>query len=544
MRLSATTLGGAGSAGQGDVTRRHQGCPWSLAANRHGWEARRYRRRVPTGGIRFVPAALVVAFGFAAVGCGGGSHDRAGGVVAPETVVLTLATHETGTGVREWADAVRRLSHGSLRIVLKGGWRRREEDYEKATIADVRAGKVSLASIPVRAYDTIGVKDFQGLLAPFLIDSYALERRVLASQLPARVLSGVSPLGVRGIALLPGPLKHVLSIGTAMLAPSDYRTQEIAIQRSDVAASTIRALGTTSVELAPGDISPRVRGIETDLVDLLANRYNEITADESLPSNVSFWPRVTSIVINDKAFAGLTGAQRRALEAAGRAALGPSMTRLARDEHQALGVVCQDADQRGALAFLSATPSHLAALRTAVDPVYRRLAQSATTRGVIASVEAMKQGVTAAAAPDCSAGLLHHLRQTRPAGTRRLSANLTATSRSAWDGPVTSRDLGRGRLMLKIRFGFGFNVPSARRATRFEARFAAGTLRGCVGMTFTRGPHGEYRWVGSPGAIKTASRDLRRSAGLSLTFAGVTAAGDHRRLRARLVTDVPTGLPC
>jgi TRAP-type C4-dicarboxylate transport system substrate-binding protein len=499
---------------------------------------------VPTGGIRFAPAALVVTLAVTAVGCGGGAHDRAGGAIAPKTVVLTLASHETATGVREWADAVRRLSHGSLRIVVKGGWRRREEDYEKATIGDVRAGKVSLASIPVRAYDTIGVKDLQGLLAPFLIDSYALERKVLASQIPARVLSGVAPLGVHGIALLPGPLQHVLSIGSAMLAPSDYRAQKIAIQRSDLAASTIRALRTTSVDLAPDDISPRVRGIETDLVDLLANRYNEITADETLPSNVSFWPRVTSIVINDETFAGLTGAQQRALQAAGRSSLGPSMTRLARDESSALRVMCQHADQRGSLAFLSATPSHLAALRTAVDPVYRTLEQSAATRGVIAAVEAMKQGVTATTAPDCAVGLLHHFRQTRPAGALRLSSDLIAANRSTWEGRVTSTDLGPGRLKLRIRFGFGFGVPVARRAVRFEARFAGGTLRGCVGMTVTRGRHGEYRWVGSPGAIKTASRRLRRAAGLSLSFSGVTAAGSHHRLRARLATDVPTGLPC
>ena len=98
--------------------------------------------------------------------------------------------------------------------------------------------------------------------------------------------------------------------------------------------------------------------------------------------------------------------------------------------------------------------------------------------------------------------------------------------------------------MLKVRFGFRFDVPFARRATRFEARFAAGTLRGCMHMSITRGPHGEYRWVGSPGAIKTASRALRRSAGLSLSLAGTTAADDHHRLRASLATDAPTGLPC
>src|SRR5439155_4408528 len=122
---------------------------------------------------------------------------------------------------------------------------------EEGTIADIRAGKVSIASIPGRAYDTIGVKSFQGLLAPFLIDSYALEEKVLASHLPARVLSGVKPLGVRGVALLPGSLQHVLSVGTPMLAPSDYRSQAIGIHRSELAASTFRALGTTSEDVTP-----------------------------------------------------------------------------------------------------------------------------------------------------------------------------------------------------------------------------------------------------------------------------------------------------
>jgi hypothetical protein len=98
--------------------------------------------------------------------------------------------------------------------------------------------------------------------------------------------------------------------------------------------------------------------------------------------------------------------------------------------------------------------------------------------------------------------------------------------------------------MLTIRFGFGFNKRFARRATRFEARFSNGTLRGCMDMTLTLAPHGNYRWIGSPGAIKTASRTLRHYAGLSLTFAGLTKASDRRHLRARLVSDAPTGLPC
>ena len=493
---------------------------------------------------RFALITVAALLGLAASGCGGGSSDRAGGVITAKTAVLTLASHETGADARDWADAVRRLSHGSLRIVIKSDWRRREVDPAKSTIADVRAGKVDLASIPVRAYDTIGVSSFQGLLAPFLIDSYALERRVLASHVPAQVLSGLKPLGVRGVALLPGPLQHVLSIGTPTLAPSDYPAQEIGIHPSKVAASTFRALRTTSTELAPGVDTLRLAGIEGDLAELVANRYTSLTADETLPSNVSFWPRVVSIVMNDKTFGELTRVQQEALEAAGRSALGPSMQRLAHDEHTALAVICRGADQPGHLAFLSATQSDLAALRHAVTPVYRQLEQLATTRSLIASVAAIKKRVTRLPAPDCPAGLLHRLHLIRPTGTLRLSSDLTATSRSTWEGAVTSKRLGRGRMMLRVRFGFGFNKRFARRATKFEARFPNGTLRGCMGMLITRGPHGDYRWVGSPGAIKTASRTLRQYAGLSLTFAGVTKAGDLTHLRGGLVSDAPTGLPC
>jgi TRAP-type C4-dicarboxylate transport system substrate-binding protein len=497
-----------------------------------------YLQTAHMGSPRLGLIAVAALLGVVMSGCFGGSHDRAGGVVGPKTAVLTLASHDTGADVREWADAVQRLSHGSLRIVIKSDWRRNEIDPEKDTIADVRAGKVSLASIPVRAYDTIGVKSFQGLLAPFLIDSYALEEKVLASHLPAQVL------GVRGIALLPGPLQHVLSVGTPTLAPSDYRSQAIGIHRSELAASTFSALGTTSIDLTPDAELLRLGGIEGDLVALVAGRLNTATADETLPSNVSFWPSAVSIVINDKAFAALTHTQREALEAAGRSALGPSMRRLTDDERTALAVMCRGAGQRGHLAFLSATPSNLAALRRAVDPVYRQLDEDDATRDVIAKVEAMKKHVTRPPAPDCPAGLLHHLRLKRPAGTLRLASDLTATNRSTWEGTATSKELGRGRLMLKVRFGFGFNKRFARRATKFEARFSSGMLRGCMGMTITLAPHGAYRWVGGPGAVKTASQTLRRYAGLSLTFAGLTRAGDHRHLRGGLVSDAPTGLPC
>jgi TRAP-type C4-dicarboxylate transport system substrate-binding protein len=500
-----------------------------------------YARVVRMSRTRVVLVVVAaVAVGLAASRLGGGPSNRAGGANRSKAVVLTLASHETGADVRDWAEAVRRLSHGSLRIVVKGNWRRREVDYEKGTIADVRSGRVDLASIPVRAYDSIGVRSFQGLLAPFLIDSYALQERVLASRLPTQMLAGAHRLGVVGVALLPGPLQRVLSIGDPTLAPPDYYLQEVGIHRSDVAASTFRALGTLATELAGGEVTPDVRGIETGLVELVANRYNRITADETLPANVTFWPRAGSVVMNDKAFAALTPKQRQALEGSAGAALAPATKRLEHDERGALAVICRSANRRGALAFLTATPSDLAALRRAVTPVYDKVEREDTTREVIAAVEAMKQHATPTRAPGCRGRRLSHTRLA--AGALRMSGELKARSHTTWQGHVTSKALGQGLLILRSKLPFRIRKDGARAGFHFESRFSGGTLRGCINARIAPAPGGGYDWIGGPGAVKTASPAVRRYTGLSLRFTGVMRAGDLRHVRVAFASDLPNGL--
>ena len=405
----------------------------------------------------------------------------------------------------------------------------------------------------MRAYDSVGVKDLQGLLAPFLIDSYALERKVLASQIPARVLSGVTPLGVHGIALLPGPLQHILSIGSPMLAPSDYQAQPIAIHRSEAAASTIRALGTTSVELAPDDVAPRIRGIETDLVDLLANRHNEITADETLASNVTFWPRVTSIVINDKAFAALTGAQQRALQACRSVSPRPiDDAPRARRTQGAERACARTPIERGSLAFLVGDP--VAACRAAHarwTPCYRRLARVrhdawASSR----PIEAMKRA-SPPRPPLTARRAACTVSASRPTGAPARCPAISprrAVRRGTVD--VTSKDLGT-RPADRSRVRFGLRVQRARRAPGHEVRGAvrgrhAARMRGQ--STFVAGgARGACRWLGGPGAISDGvAAGLRR---VRRAVADRSPRGHRRgrsppRARAAFVTDVPTGLPC
>ncbi|MDX6689486.1 MAG: TRAP-type transport system periplasmic protein [Solirubrobacteraceae bacterium] len=481
--------------------------------------------------------------GLTASGCFGGSSGRAGGAIKSKTAVLTIASHEPRANLTDWINAVQRLSHGSLRIKVSNNWRSSQADYEKATIADVRARKVDLASIPARAYDTVGVNSFQGLLAPFLIDNYALQRKVLAGDLPDKILAGVKPLGVVGVGLLPGPLQSILSIGTPMLGPFDFRGQPIAIEPSKLAGSTFRALGTTTnaPPSGSGDDNIRRNGLELDLVAIVANRANQITADETLTSNVMFWPRVTSVVVNDKTYAALSAQQRRALTNAARVALAPATQRLVRDEHQALGVICSSgAAHPHGFEFLAAPPTDLAALRRTVEPVYQQLQQDPVTSSVIAAADTLKRHITRPRSPACPGAPRRQRVPDATGGHLAVDANLTA-DHDTWTGPVTSKQLGRGRLdftqHLKRR------TVLFRRKIRLEAHFAAGTLHACVMVAIAPGARHDLVWNG-PGVITTASRALRRYVGHSLRFAATTTPGNPSHLHGGFITDAPSGFHC
>ena len=79
-------------------------------------------------------------------------------------------------------------------------------------IGDVKAGKADLGWAGSRAFDSVGVPAFDALHAPLLIDSYALEQRVLQSPLVGDMLDGLKPLGVIGLGILPGPLRKPLGV--------------------------------------------------------------------------------------------------------------------------------------------------------------------------------------------------------------------------------------------------------------------------------------------------------------------------------------------
>jgi len=338
--------------------------------------------------VRILPGlawvALTAALAMGAVACGAGV-DKAGGPVS-KPVVLTLVDGEGDiSNAQPFADAVNSLSHGSLQIKIEGGWRASDNSQDADLIKDVQAGKAQLGVIASRAFDTAGISSFQALQAPFLINSYPLERRVLDSAIPAQMLQRLRPHGLVGLAVLPGSLRRPFGFTRPLVAASSYRGARIWIAPSAVDTAIFRALGAIPVTGGSGPV-PDIAGLTG-----FESSASVIDAGFDIPGgtltgNVVFEPRPYVIFMNQHAFGSLTAAQRTVLYRAAAQARAAGIY-----QGNATASVADLCRRRTKI--VSASPADLAGLRAAVQPVYRMLEASRATRAFINEITVMRQAV-------------------------------------------------------------------------------------------------------------------------------------------------------
>jgi TRAP-type transport system periplasmic protein len=442
---------------------------------------------VAARGVSRTLAALAVAL-VASAGCGGSAGDKAGGEGEGTPTVLRLEAEDDRifTAAPEFAAAVERLSGGSLRIELFQAGLGDRVDYERGVVDDVRRGKAQLGLVALRVWDRLGVTSFRGLLAPLLVDSLELEERALSGPLAGPMLDGVERAGVVGIALLPGPLRRPLGVTRALLGPESYGGTTFGVRPGGVAEETARTLGAMPMAYVSGSLSG-LDGAELDPATIAYNGYDR--ARPTLTTNVVLWPKPYSIVMNRQAFARLSQVQRSLLRRAGREAVAPELRQLARDDAAALAAACE----HGGLQFATASPGEIAALRNAMEPVYRELEQDPLARDVLASLSGVHRAATVSAHVPCAGARAGARSRPSPVDGRWswdwTQAELIAAGIGGRDAPglvgsgVVAFDGGRFR---------GDNAASGQRSTgtyevdgdvirlRFDAPAPPGTVAGTV----------------------------------------------------------------
>ena len=348
--------------------------------------------------------ASTLSLALALAGCAS-DVDKAGGAKAADPVVLHMVNALGGEELQPFVDAVDRLSRGAVTVELENLWHSGDVQSEADLVAHVRSGGSVLGVVPARVWAALGVHSFDALSAPFAIDSLALQQRVLEDEIAATMLDGITDLGLEGVGVLPGPMRKPFGISRRLVAPSDYQGARIAISPSDVAASTITALGGTSTASSyQGAPLEGFDGSEQQVASIAGNGYERAPAGprRSVTANVSLWPRPLVVFGDADALDELTDAQRAVLRAAAQQAVAPMTEAAGRVEQETVETLCRG----GSLDFVSATPDQLSALRTATEPVRLRLRGDPTTLGALNRIEALRSQdapVSAQEAPACEA---------------------------------------------------------------------------------------------------------------------------------------------
>jgi TRAP-type C4-dicarboxylate transport system substrate-binding protein len=312
----------------------------------------------------------VITSGFVLAACGG--HDKAGGEAGTGEETIRIALRDGSPSTLEaYAPAVERLAGKGTRVTLRTGYRADDADPEGATLADVRSGKVPFALVYARVFDDLGVDAFAPLLAPLAIDSLETQERVIAAGIADRALPALGKLGVVGVAVIPGTLRHPLGLTQPLLRPADFRAAYIGVRRSALAKRAFESLDAT-VAWVIGDRPLGFDGVETDLGAIESERLDVGAA--SITADVTLWPRLGVVVANPEAWEALSERRRRAMRAAGRASLAAATDTLQRDEDEFYGVLCR----RGATSFTRTTAADLDALRAAFAPVTAQLDPAVT----------------------------------------------------------------------------------------------------------------------------------------------------------------------
>jgi TRAP-type C4-dicarboxylate transport system substrate-binding protein len=199
---------------------------------------------------RLLLASTALLTTLAVAGCGdtsGPVPSKVGAPVSP--VTLRLGDLDSGSltpGLELFVREVKQLSHGAIVIKVETAPIAADQ-YETHILTDTAAGRWDLAWIGGRSLDSVGVPSAGALQVPFLIDSYATERKVVLGSIGRQITSDMSKAGVVGLALLPDHLRYLVTrdpIGS----PADLKGKRIRVygsSRSQIAA--FRALGATPV---------------------------------------------------------------------------------------------------------------------------------------------------------------------------------------------------------------------------------------------------------------------------------------------------------
>src|SRR5580698_3108184 len=242
---------------------------------------------------------------------------------------------------------------------------------DKEELEALQLGAVQMLAPSNSKFGPIGVKEFEVFDLPYILPDLATLRKVTDGPLGARLLKLLDSKGMTGLAYWDNGFKE-MTANKKLIAPADYKGVKFRIQSSKVLEAQFRALGSIPQVMAFGEV---YQALQTGVVDGQENTWSNIYTQKM--HEVQKFATVTNhgyigyvVVVNKKFWDGLPADIRTELDKAMKEATAFGNGQSAKENDEAL----EEIKKSGKTEIITLTPAQDAAMRKAMDPVYKDVA--------------------------------------------------------------------------------------------------------------------------------------------------------------------------
>lgn len=297
----------------------------------------------------------------------------AGPAAAQQPIVIKFshvvaANTPKGLAAEKFKDLAEKYTEGKVKVEV---YPNSQLYKDKEELEALQLGAVQMLAPSNSKFGPIGIKEFEVFDLPYILPDLKTLRKVTDGPLGAKLLKLLDAKGMTGLAYWDNGFKQ-MSANKKLVAPEDYKGVKFRIQSSKVLDAQFRALGAIPQIMAFSEV---YQALQTGVVDGQENTPSNIYTQKM--HEVQKYITLTNhgyigyvVVVNKKFWDGLPPDIRAQLDKAMKEATAYGNGQSAKENDDAL----EEIRKSGKAEFVTLTPEQDAAMRKAMEPVYKDVA--------------------------------------------------------------------------------------------------------------------------------------------------------------------------
>jgi C4-dicarboxylate-binding protein DctP len=242
---------------------------------------------------------------------------------------------------------------------------------DKEELEALQLGAVQMLAPSNSKFGPIGVREFEVFDLPYILPDLKTLRKVTDGPLGGKLLKLLESKGMTGVAYWDNGFKQ-MSANKKLVSPADYRGMKIRIQSSKVLEAQFRTLGAIPQVMAFSEV---YQALQTGVVDGQENTWSNIYTQkmhevQKYITNTNHGYIGYVVVVNKRFWDGLPADVRSQCEKAMKEATAYGNGQSAQENDEALAEI----KKTGKSEIIALTPEQDAAMRRALEPVYKDVA--------------------------------------------------------------------------------------------------------------------------------------------------------------------------